>query len=71
LSGYDCERVIYDTLDTMGLLRLGKCFSGFEREQAMLVASALIAASRSEFPDESGLTPNPSIISAQAAACLL
>lgn len=71
LSGYDCERAIYDTLDTMSLFKLGKCFSRFEKEQAMLMASALIAASGSDSSLRSGLLPNPSIISAQVAACLL
>lgn len=71
LSGHDCNQAILDAMDTMSLLKLGKCFSNFEKEQAMLVASAIVAANRLEQRAEASPSAIHSVISAQAAACLL
>jgi hypothetical protein len=71
LSGHDCNQAILDAMDTMSLLKLGKCFSNFEKEQAMLVASAIVAANRLEQLAESAPSAIHSVISAQVAACLL
>lgn len=72
LSGDDCHQAMLDAMDTMSLLKLGKCFSGQETEQAMLTASALVAANHPELLAAlSPGTPIQSFISAQAAACLL
>ncbi|NLW02192.1 MAG: DUF4003 family protein [Clostridiaceae bacterium] len=46
LSDHDSNRTVLDAMDTMSLLKLGKSFPGFEKEQAMLTASAIVAANR-------------------------
>jgi len=53
LSGDDCSRAMLEAMDAMSLLKLGKCFPAYEREQAMLTASAIVAASRMRIRAES------------------
>jgi len=83
LSGQDADQAVRDAMDTMSLLKLGKCFPAFEREQAMFTASVIVAANCLQNVRESALaspayttisaSPSsiPSAIAAQVAACLL
>lgn len=71
LSGNDCDRAVFEAMDTMNLLKLGKCFSFFEKEQAFLLSSAMVAAVHLLSLQSSPGFPVRSVISAQVASCLL
>jgi len=70
LSGLDFDLAVFEAMDTMNLLKLGKCFTVFEKEQAMLIASAIVAAVHlKEFSSDTFQLH--SVIPAQVAACIL